>query len=306
MLDEGSIKGIVPCLWFDDQGEEAAELYTGIFPDSRITGMSRYPASFDNPSGKPRGSVMTVEFELGGQAFTALNGGPVFTPNPTISFFAQATDVAEVERMARALGDGGSYLMDLGEYPWSSRYAWVRDRYGVSWQVIHAEEAWDGPMIAPCLMFAGDVAGRAEEALELYADLFSGGAIEAIERYGAGEGPEGALKHGRVSLGGHRLVTMDSHVDHRVRFNEAISLQVLCRDQQEVDRYWAKLSADGQEGPCGWLEDPFGVWWQVLPTSFVDMLRAGEGSGAGYDRAFKAMLDMKKLDVDALRRAFEG
>jgi predicted 3-demethylubiquinone-9 3-methyltransferase (glyoxalase superfamily) len=306
MSDDGSIRGIVPCLWFDDQGEEAAELYTGIFPDSRITGMSRYPASFDNPSGRPRGSVMTVEMELGGQAFTALNGGPRFTPNPTISFFAQATDVAEVERMAQALGEGGSYLMDLGEYPWSSRYAWVRDRYGVSWQVIHSEERWDGPMIVPCLMFAGDVAGRAEEALELYADLFPGGAIEAVERYGAEEGPEGTVKHGRVSLGGQRLVTMDSHLDHGVRFNEAISLQVLCRDQEEVDHYWAKLSAGGEEGPCGWLEDPFGVSWQVVPTGLVDMLRAGEAGGAGYERAFKAMLDMKKLDVDALRRAFEG
>jgi predicted 3-demethylubiquinone-9 3-methyltransferase (glyoxalase superfamily) len=196
--------------------------------------------------------------------------------------------------------------MELGEYPWSARYAWVQDRYGVSWQVIFTEEPWEGPPIAPCLMFAGDVLGRAAEALEMYADVFPGGAIEALERYAAEEGPEGTVKHGRASLGGRTLVAMDNHLDPGTRFNEAVSLQVLCEDQAEVDRYWAELSAGGEESRCGWLTDRFGVSWQVVPRGFVEMSKAGDGGGPGFDRAFEAMLEMKKLDVGALEKAYTG
>ena len=295
---------IAPCLWFDNQAEEAAALYTGLFPDSSITALSRYPEGFENPAGKPRGSVMTVEFELAGSPFTALNGGPLFTINPTISFLAHMGSIDETERLAAALADGGSYLMELGEYPWSPRYAWVQDRFGVSWQVMASPEA---PVaIAPSLMFAGDMHGRAEEALRVYVDVFTGGALEALERYTPDEGPEGTIKHGRASLGGQRLVAMDSHVTHDARFNEAVSLQVMCRDQAEVDHYWERLSHGGEEGPCGWLKDRFGVSWQVVPRSFIAMMKAGEGSGPGYERAFKTMLDMKKLDIATLEAAYAG
>ncbi len=297
---------IAPCLWFDDQAEAAADLYTGIFPDSSVTAIARYPSSFDNPSGKPRGSVMTVDFELAGSPFTALNGGPGFTINPTISFFAHTGTVEETERIAAALGDGGMYLMELAEYPWSPRYAWVQDRYGVSWQVMLSNADRDGPMIVPCLMFAGDVHGRAEAALKQYALAFPGGKIEVLERYTANEGPEGTIKHGRAALGGQEFVAMDSHLEHEASFNEAVSLQVLCHDQDEVDHYWAMLTDGGEEGPCGWLKDRFGVSWQVVPTSFLEMIQAGEGSGPGYEQAFQVMLGMKKLDIAALAAAFEG
>jgi predicted 3-demethylubiquinone-9 3-methyltransferase (glyoxalase superfamily) len=300
------VEGVAPCLWFDDQAEEAAKFYTATFPDSSITAVSRYPDTFDNPGDKPRGSVMTVELELAGTPFTALNGGPHFTINPTISFFWHARSVEETEGIAAALADGGSYLMELGEYPWSARYAWVQDRFGVSWQVMTAEEAREGAVVVPCLMFTGDVHGRAEEALRLYVDAFPGGTIEALERYTAEEGPEGTIKHGRASLGSQRLVTMDSHLEHGARFSEAVSLQVLCRDQDEVDYFWAKLSDGGEEGPCGWLKDRFGVSWQVVPTSFIEMVKSGEAGGPGYERAFQAMLAMKKLDIAALEAAFEG
>jgi predicted 3-demethylubiquinone-9 3-methyltransferase (glyoxalase superfamily) len=167
-------------------------------------------------------------------------------------------------------------------------------------------EAPEGAAIVPCLMFAGDVHGRAEEALRLYVDVFPGGAIEALERYTADEGPEGTIKHGRAFLGGQALVAMDSHLVHDVRFNEAVSLQVRCRDQDDVDHYWERLSDGGEEGPCGWLKDRFGVSWQVVPTSFVEMMKAGEGRGPGYERAFQAMLHMKKLDIAALEAAYGG
>ena len=98
---------IVPCLWFDDRAEAAARFYTSIFADGRVTAVSHYPQSSDNPSGKPRGSVLTVEFEVAGQRFTALNGGPRFTINPSISFFMYAETPAEADGLFGKLADGG-------------------------------------------------------------------------------------------------------------------------------------------------------------------------------------------------------
>jgi len=155
-------------LWFDDQAEAAVAFYTGIFRNSRIVNISRYGEAGREIHGKPPGTVMTVAFELDGRAFTALNGGPVFT------------------------------------------------------------------------------------------------------------------------------------------FNEAISFQVNCQTQDEVDYYWAKLSEGGDEGAqqCGWLKDKYGVSWQVVPTVLVDMLLDRDAQKS--QRAMKAMLRMKKIDIEELRRAYAG
>lgn len=294
---------IVPCLWFDDQAEEAASFYTKTFPDGRVTAVSRYPETIDNPGGKPRGSVLTVEFEIAGQRFTALNGGPQFVLNPTISFFAFTETAADTDRIFAALAEGGDVLMPIDTYPWSERYGWVQDRFGVSWQVMTGREP-GGPTIVPCMMFAGAQHGRAEEAMRLYTGIFPDGKIVSVERYAAEEGPEGTVKHGRFILTGQHMVAMDSHLEHKNTFNEALSLQVMCADQAEVDRYWAELSDGGEEGPCGWLKDRFGVSWQVVPRQIVDWLTSDDA--AARDRAFEAMLPMKKLDIAALQRAFAG
>jgi predicted 3-demethylubiquinone-9 3-methyltransferase (glyoxalase superfamily) len=150
---------ITPCLWFDTEGEAAAELYTSIFPNSKIGHISRY-----GPAGpRPEGTVMTVSFELDGQEFVALNGGPNFT------------------------------------------------------------------------------------------------------------------------------------------FSEAVSFQVSCEDQHEVDHYWSKLSAGGEEGPCGWLKDRFGLSWQIVPEALPRLLSDPDRDKA--QRVMAAMLEMKKIQVDELERA---
>lgn len=295
---------IVPCLWFDDQAEAAASFYARTFPDGRVGAVARYPESVDNPGGKPRGSVVTVDFELAGQRFTALNGGPQFTINPTISFFVQVDTAAEADRLFADLSDGGQVMMPLGAYPWSPRYGWVQDRFGVSWQVITGAREPGGATIVPCLMFAGAQHGNAEPAMQAYTSIFPGGRITRVERYAAGEGPEGTVKHGRFVLAGQEMTAMDSHIDHGVAFNEAVSLQVMCTDQDEVDRYWARLSEGGQPGPCGWLKDRFGVSWQIVPAQMIAWIASDDV--AGRERAFAAMLQMQKLDLAALRAAFEG
>jgi predicted 3-demethylubiquinone-9 3-methyltransferase (glyoxalase superfamily) len=162
------VKRIAPCLWFDDQAEKAARYYTAIFKNSRIGRVSRYGEAGREIHGRPPGSVLTVEFELDGQPFTALNGGPVF------------------------------------------------------------------------------------------------------------------------------------------KFNEAISLQVHCATQKEVDYYWEKLSRGGDKKAqqCGWLKDKFGVSWQVVPTILPKMI--SDPDRGKSQRAFEAMMQMKKFDIDKLKKAYAG
>jgi predicted 3-demethylubiquinone-9 3-methyltransferase (glyoxalase superfamily) len=157
---------ITPCLWFDTQGEDAAKHYVSIFPNSRILHVSRYGKAGHDVHGRKEGSVMTVEFELDGQPFLALNGGPQF------------------------------------------------------------------------------------------------------------------------------------------KFDEAVSFQVFCETQDEIDYYWSKLTAGGQEGPCGWLKDKFGLSWQVVPTSLIEML--SQPVSDKTERVTSAFMQMQKFDIAALQRVYAG
>lgn len=154
---------VTPCLWFDTQAEEAANFYTSVFANSRIKQISRYANAGRDVHGKEPGSVMLVEFELDGQSFTALNGGPQF------------------------------------------------------------------------------------------------------------------------------------------KFTEAISFQVMCDSQDEIDRFWERLSDGGREGPCGWLKDKYGLSWQIVPSALPELI--SQASGAARDRVMGAVMKMKKLDLEALKRA---
>lgn len=307
---------ISPCLWFDDQAEQAAKVYTDLFPESRVTGTSRYPESFDNPSQKPRGSVMTVELEIAGTPFTLLNGGPQVRPNPSISFilnFDPSRDPEARENLDaswEALSQGGEVRMPLDTYPFSERYGWIEDRFGVNWQLMLTDpEGEQRPFLVPSLMFVGDVVGRAEEAIELYTSVFEDAQRGVEARYPPGMEPdkEGTLMFADFQIAGQWLACMDSAHEHAFSFDWGVSLQVLCEDQAEVDHHWEGLRAGGGEAEaCGWLKDRFGVSWQVVPTSFVERMRAGQDQGPGYERAFQAMLEMTKLDVATLEAAFEG
>ncbi len=119
---------ITPCLWFDTQAEEAAKFYTSIFKNSRIGRISRYGKEGREIHGKPEGSVLTVEFELNGQPFTALNGGPVFKFNEAVSFQVYCDNQAELDHYWDKLGRGGDQK--------AQQCGWLKDKYGVSWQVV--------------------------------------------------------------------------------------------------------------------------------------------------------------------------
>jgi predicted 3-demethylubiquinone-9 3-methyltransferase (glyoxalase superfamily) len=122
------VQRITPCLWFDDQAEEAARFYTGIFKNSKIVSISRYPEAGQEIHGKAPGTVMVVEFELDGQAFTALNGGPIFKFNEAISLQVNCDTQEEVDHYWSRLSEGGD--------PKAQQCGWLKDKYGASWQVV--------------------------------------------------------------------------------------------------------------------------------------------------------------------------
>lgn len=282
-------------LWFDREAPEAAGLYTELFPDSRITSRSRI-------EGTPSGDVDLLSFELAGLPFQAISGGPLFKFTPALSFLVACETKEEVERYWRRLGEGGGELMPLGAYPFSGHYAWVCDRYGLSWQLMLTDVHRRGQKITPTLMFTGPNAGKAEEAAGFYASLF-GGSLGGISRYGQGQEPNAPemVNQLELQLLGRGFGAMDSAYPHGFGFNEAISIMVHCDSQEEIDRYWAALSAVPEAEQCGWLKDRYGLSWQIVPKA-LDRLMS-QGDAGRRERVTKAFLAMKKFDIAALERA---
>jgi len=295
---------IVPFLWFDGQAEEAARLYTSLFPNSRIGTVSRYGTEGFEAHGQPAGRAMVVEMDLDGVAISGLNGGPVFRPTPAVSFFAQLETEALVDAVWAGLAEGGTVLMPLAAWPWSRKYGWLNDRYGVSWQISLGPKADVGQTITPSLLFTGAQQGRAEAAIRLYTSVFAGSGVQGILRNDGSEGePAGTVKHAQFRLAGETFMAMDSAQPHAFGFTEGTSFMVLCADQAELDHFWSALTAEGgEESMCGWLKDRFGLSWQIIPTAMMRLMSDPATSG----RAMQAMLSMRKLDIAALEAAAAG
>lgn len=288
---------ITPHLWFDKEAVEAAELYTSLFEGSRIDSVTTLR---DTPSG----DCDVVAFTLAGQPFMSISAGPLFTFNPSLSFMVACASTTEVDSLWNRLIEDGHALMPLDAYPFSERYGWLQDRYGLSWQIGHFEGATQ--KITPSLMFVGDVCGKAEEAITFYASVFPNGKVSDIMRYGPGQEPEreGNVQYASFALDGYQLAAMDSALDHGFTFNEAVSLIVYCDDQAEIDRYWEKLSAVPEAEQCGWLKDRFGLSWQIVPRAMDEMMQNGDEETV--DRITQAFLPMKKLDLATLEAAYAG
>lgn len=153
--------------------------------------------------------------------------------------------------------------------------------------------------ITPCLWF--DTQG--EDAARFYTAIFPNSRITDVARYGpAGPRPEGEVMTAAFDLDGQPFVALNGGPEFT--FNEAISFQVSCKDQDEVDRYWDALTEGGEEGPCGWLKDKFGVSWQIVPEALPRLL--GDPDPERAQRAMAAMLQMKKIDVSELEAAAGG
>lgn len=285
-------------LWYDKEAKEAAEFYTSVFPASKITNITTIRDT-------PTGDCDVVSFELSGQPFMAISAGPLFQFNPSVSFLVACKTKEEVDSLWKRLADGGTPLMPLNSYPFSERYGWTQDRYGLSWQVMYAGGQEIKQKITPVLMFVGDVCGKAEEAMRFYASLFDDTGIDDIIRYGKGEEPneEGTVKYATFVLNGQEFGAMDSALEHAFTFNEAISFMVYCNTQKDIDYYWKKLSAVPEAEQCGWLKDKYGLSWQIVPTSMDQMM--ADKDPKKLARVTQAFLQMKKFDIAELERAYQ-
>src|SRR5262249_36972191 len=214
----------------------------------------------------------------------------------------------QVDALWAKLSERGKVLMELGKYPWSERYGWLQDKYGLSWQLISTGGEATAETITPPLMFVGPVRRKAEEAIRFYASIFHDTKVGQIIRRGKGEEPEkeGTLTYGSFTLEGQEFGAMDSAREHGFAFNEAISFLVRCDTQDEIDYYWGKLTQGGdpRAQQCGWLKDKYGVSWQVSPGILGEMMQ-GKDSKRGA-RLTKAFLKMKKFDIAELKRAYEA
>jgi predicted 3-demethylubiquinone-9 3-methyltransferase (glyoxalase superfamily) len=296
---------ITPHLWFDRQAREATEFYVSLLPGSRINNVTKL-------TGTPSGDCDLVSFALAGQPFMAISAGPYFKFNPSVSFHIKCGTKEEVDAIWERLSPGGKVLMPLDTYPFSARYGWLEDRYGLSWQVIHVGESSLGQRLTPMLMFVGKVSGKAEEAMNFYVSVFQSAPdgprtaetkAEVLARYSEGEEPdrEGTVRYEHFSLLGQEFGAMDSAREHKFAFNEAISFLVPCDTQEQIDYFWGKLSADPKAEQCGWLKDKYGLSWQIAPTVMQELL--GGKDKERMKRVTEAFLKMKKFDIAALERA---
>jgi len=300
-------QNIVPHLWFDKEANEAADFYASIFPDSRITDV----ITLQNT---PSGDAELVSFELCGQKFMAINAGPFFTFNPSVSFMvnfdpSREKDASEkIKEVWNKLSEGGTVIMPFGQYPFSEKYGWIQDKFGLSWQLILTNpEGEERPAIIPSLMFVGDKSGKAEEAIQFYVSVFNNSKLGMIARYPQGMEPdkEGTIMFSEFCLENQWFTAMDSARDHKFDFNEAISFMLYCDTQEEIDEYWDNLSAVPESEQCGWMKDKYGLSWQIVPREMNDMM-SSKSTPEQIACVSQATLKMKKLNLAELQNAYRG
>ena len=278
---------ITPAIWCDGTADEAAQFYTDIFRDASVTEQAP-------------GLAATVSIH--GFKLSLINGGNQYAPNPSISCILnfdpllfggeeQARDY--LDELYERLSTGG-VLMELGEYPFSPRYAWVRDRFGMTWQLMLTDPDGDPrPFIIPSFMFGGTNHAHAEEATDAWITLFDNSRRGALYRYEEG-GPldAGTVMFTDFTLRGTWMAATDSGAFHDFTFTPGVSMIVSCRTQEEIDRYWAGLSAVPKAERCGWCVDRWGVSWQIVPHNTAELM----ADAATRDK----ILHMGKIDLTKL------
>ena len=278
---------ITPAVWCDGTADEAAQFYTDVFRDTSIAEQAP-------------GLAATVSIH--GFRLSLINGGNQYAPNPSIScilnfdpllFGGEEQARAYLDELYERLSTGG-VLMELGEYPFSPRYAWVRDRFGMTWQLMLTDPDGDPrPFVIPSFMFGGTNHANAEEATDAWIALFDNARRGALYRYEEG-GPldAGTVMFTDFTLRGTWMAATDSGTFHDFTFTPGVSMIVSCRDQEEIDRYWAGLSAVPEAERCGWCIDRWGVSWQIVPHNIAELM----ADAATRDK----ILHMGKIDLTKL------
>ena len=278
---------ITPAIWCDGTADEAAQFYADVFRDTSIAEQAP-------------GIAATVSIH--GFRLSLINGGNQYAPNPSIScilnfdpllFGGEEQARAYLDELYERLSTGG-VLMELGEYPFSPRYAWVRDRFGMTWQLMLTDPDGDPrPFVIPSFMFGGTNHAHAEEATDAWIALFDNSRRGVLYRYEEG-GPldAGTVMFTDFTLRGTWMAATDSGAFHDFTFTPGVSIIVSCRDQEEIDRYWAGLSAVPEAERCGWCVDRWGVSWQIVPYNIAELM----ANAATRDK----ILHMGKIDLAKL------
>jgi predicted 3-demethylubiquinone-9 3-methyltransferase (glyoxalase superfamily) len=288
---------IVPNVWCQGNAGQVGAFYASVFTDGSSQVVARYP-----DSGLPdfqrglEGEPLVVDVTIGGYLVRLINAGADYRPTPALSFIVnvdprsfgsdEKATSARLEALWAALVEDGQVRIPLGSYPFSSHYGWVEDRYGVNWQLMRTEPT--GPPRAPLtpqLAFAG-AQPRAKQAVDLYTGLLPEASVGVVTPR---PDPPGSLLFAEFTLAGQSFSAMDAGPDHDFAFSPGVSLQVDCADQAEIDRLWTALSAVPEAERCGWLVDPFGVSWQVVPADL--------GQRLARPGAYERMLGMGRIVI---------
>ncbi|MDO5066433.1 MAG: VOC family protein [Propionibacteriaceae bacterium] len=275
---------IIPAIWCNQNAAEAARFYAETFRDARVV------------------AELPGIVEIHGRHLFLINAGDEYAPNPSISGLLNFDPVAlGGEQEAIAYLDelygklsGGGVLMPLQEYPFSKRYAWVRDDFGFTWQLMLTNPGGEPrPFLTPSFMFGGAADGGAEPATNAWIELFDDARRGNLVRYEAGAPvAEGSVMFTDFQLRGQWFAAMDAGDFHDFTFTPGVSMMVFCRDQAEIDRHWEALSAVPEAERCGWCMDQWGVSWQVLPHDIAELMAIE----ATRQKAFQ----MGRLDLAAL------
>ena len=270
------------CLWFKQTAQEAREFYQSIFED--------FVVQSENP--------MLSSVQILGRNFTFLGGAKQVSFNPSISFFLIFHSTEELEKKWSALSNEGKTLMELNSYPWSSLYGWCEDKNGISWQLMMHDTLPD--KIIPALLFTQHNNGKAEKAIRYYTSLIPHSQINLLDRYAKGSGDEeGNIQHAQFQLNGQSYIALESSYMHQFIFNDAISFVITCQNQAEIDFYWDSFIRDGgSPSQCGWIKDPFGVSWQIIPKNMGQLMRHSHNP-----TFMNVFMNMGKIDIQALETA---
>ncbi|HKY53931.1 MAG TPA: VOC family protein, partial [Anaerolineales bacterium] len=195
-----------------------------------------------------------------------------------------------------AFSKDGQVLVPVDRYPWSEKYGWINDKFGVSWQLALGRFEDVGQTITPCLLFTGNQYGRAEEALKFYSKVFKRAKTDGILY---DKQNKNLVQHAQFALLGQKFMVMDSMEYPKLSFSEGVSLTIHCETQEEIDYYWSQFTDGGEESMCGWLKDKFGVSWQVVPAILDSIMSDPAKAG----KAAEAFMSMRKLDIEQIVQA---
>ena len=268
---------LIPAIWYDQNGLEAFDYYTAVFPNSDIY----------------KSNPVVIQASIAGLDFIGINGGPMFKPNPSISFMVVFESKEALQQAWDQLIQGSNILMPLTHYPFSAYYGWLEDRFQVSWQFYLGKLAdVNNQAVVPTLMFGSKHQGQCQEALDFYQKLFSDFELQGILKYTEGQ-YQGQIQHAQFRILGTTMAAMDSGVPQDFTFDEGVSLTITCKDQEEIDYYWDSICREGKESQCGWCQDVYGVNWQIVPEN-MDFLMEN------HLHAGQRLMKMRKINIAEL------